>query len=396
VWPFRLPGAVSGAFCYNERMAEHTDILIVGGGIIGLTTAWFLASEGVSVTLIDRDDLGRQASWAGAGIISPGNPDHATSPHALFRARSCIDHAHLAVRLQAETGIDNGYCVCGGIELPEAESLVDLPTEEWHSEGIVFLPLDRAGLDRLAPGLSPTIPWGCHLPDMAQVRNPRHLKALQEAATRHGVRLLPHTSARGFLAQGERVSALVTEHGPLSAGQFLLATGAWTSEVAAQLGWQPPIRPIRGQIALLDTGQPGIRPILLQGKRYLVPRPDGLLLAGSTEEDAGFDARPTAGGVGELLAFATRLLPELSQATLVRSWAGLRPGSPDGWPFLGRLPGWHNVYVAAGHFRAGIQLSPATGRVLTDLLLGRPPSLPLDVFRPDRPLPPSSQAAFRS
>jgi glycine oxidase len=221
---------------------------------------------------------------------------------------------------------------------------------------------------------------------MAQVRNPRHLKALVQANTRLGVRLLPHTEVRNFLRHEDCVSAIVTDQGELSANRFLLATGAWTAAIAAQLGWSPPIQPVRGQIALLDTGQPGTRPILLQGKRYLVPRPDGLLLAGSTEEEAGFDARPTAGGVGELLAFATHLVPGLSAATLVRSWAGLRPGSPDSWPFLGRLPGWRNVFVAAGHFRAGIQLSPATGQVMTDLLLGRPPSLPLDVFRPDRPL----------
>src|SRR5262249_47633560 len=138
------------------------------------------------------------------------------------------------------------------------------------------------------------------------------------------------------------------------------------------------------------------RPLLLAGKRYLVPRQDGRLLIGSTEEDAGFDARPTAGGIAGLLEFAASLVPALGSAPLERCWAGLRPGSPDGLPFLGRVPGCDNLFVAAGHFRAGLQLSPATGQILSELLLDRPPSLPLEAFRLDRNRAASAQAAFRS
>ena len=119
-------------------------------------------------------------------------------------------------------------------------------------------------------------------------------------------------------------------------------------------------------------------------------------LAGSTEEDAGFDKRTTAGAVGQLLAFAVALVPGLAQAPLERCWAGLRPGSPDGLPFLGAVPGCASLYVAAGHFRAGIQLSPATGLVMTELLVGRPTTIPLDTFRLDRPPAPPAQTAFRS
>src|SRR5262249_45579767 len=155
-----------------------------------------------------------------------------------------------------------------------------------------------------------------------------------------------------------------TRSGTTHAGRFLLCAGAWSDELLAPLGWRPGIRPVRGQIALLNTGRDGPLPLLLAGKRYLVPRGDGLVLVGSTEEDAGFDVRPTAGGVAGLLALATALVPSLAGAALERSWAGLRPGSPDGLPYMGRVPGVENVFVGAGHFRAGLQLSPASGRVL--------------------------------
>jgi glycine oxidase len=135
------------------------------------------------------------------------------------------------------------------------------------------------------------------------------------------------------------------------------------------------------------------RHIVTFGARYLVPRPDGCVLAGSTEENAGFDKRTTAAAVAGLLALAARLVPGLADAPVERCWAGLRPGSPDGMPFLGPVPGLDNLFVAAGHFRSGIQLAPATGVVMTDLLLERPPSLPIDAFRPDRDV--AADPAFR-
>jgi glycine oxidase len=123
---------------------------------------------------------------------------------------------------------------------------------------------------------------------------------------------------------------------------------------------------------------------LLQGKRYLVPRPDGLVLVGSTEEDAGFDKRTTAEAIQDLLAFAISMVPGLGSAHPERSWAGLRPGSPDSLPYIGPVPGIDNLFIAAGHFRAGIQLSPATGLVLKELFLGQPLTVALDAFRLDR------------
>ncbi len=374
-------------------MAEHPDVLVLGGGVIGLTTAYFLAGEGARVALLDRGDFGQQASWAGAGIIPPGNPERAPTPFDRLRAHSSTMYPALSHQLREETGLDNGFVVCGGLELLDG---VEVAEDEWRSEGILFHELDRESLHRLQPDLAPGLKRAYHLPEMAQVRNPRHVKALLAGCRARGVDLRPNCAAHSLVLCGSRLEAVETDQGRVTAGQYLLATGAWTDPLLAQAGWRPGIRPVRGQIALLSTGTPGVRPVLLHGKRYIVPRTDGRVLVGATEEDAGFDARPTAGGIAGLLAFVASIVPPLAVAPLERCWAGLRPGSPDGMPFLGPVPGCANLYVAAGHFRAGIQLSPATGLVMTELLLGRPTTIPLAAFRLDRPPAPPAQTAFRS
>jgi glycine oxidase len=164
----------------------------------------------------------------------------------------------------------------------------------------------------------------------------------------------------------------------------------------ASVGCRIDVHPVRGQIALLNTGDPLLQRILLQGKRYLVPRGDGRVLVGSTEEDVGFDPRTTAAAIEGLLSFARSVVPELATAHVERCWAGLRPGSCDGLPYLGRVPGCDNFFVAAGHFRAGIQLAPITGMVMKELILGKTPTVPLAAFRPDRSPAPPGQSAFRS
>jgi glycine oxidase len=375
-------------------MTEHPDVLILGGGVIGLSTAWFLAEAGVRATIVDKGDFGQQASWAGAGIISPANPAYARTAYEQLHARSVALYPELARTLREQTGIDNGYRVCGGLEL--FLSAEDTSSDEWRGEGIAFHELNSDELHRQYPYLAPNLKHAALLPDMAQVRNPWHLKALQAACAARGVRMRPNCPARLLPRNGGRIEAVETDQGRLTADRYLIAAGAWTDALLEPLGWRPGIRPVRGQIALLNTGTSGVRPLLLHGKRYLVPRGDGRVLVGSTEEDAGFDARPTAAAIAELLHFAALLVPELAHASVERCWAGLRPGSPDGKPYLGVVPGIDNLFVAAGHFRSGIQLSPATALVMKELLLGEKPTIALEEFRIDRPPSPQTQTAFRS
>jgi len=371
-----------GARAYKANMANHPDVLIVGGGVIGLSAAYFLAREGARVALVDKGDFGQEASWAGAGIIPPGDPTAARTAYEKFRAASAALLPELSAELRERTGIDNGYVRCGGLEVLRAG---DDPDAEWRGEGASCeLVEGREALHRLEPALSPAVTRACHLPGLAQLRNPRHLKALDAACRQLGVTMLPGRPVQGFDAARGRASAARTDVGPLPAGQFLVAAGPWSDPLLEGFGWRPVVRPVRGQIVLLNPGRPLFRCVLMQGARYLVPRTDGLVLAGSTEEDVGFDRRTTAAGVAELLGLAVALVPELAGAHMERCWAGLRPGSPDGLPFIGRVPGTENVFVAAGHFRAGIQLSAATALALKELILGQRPSLSLEPFAPGR------------
>src|SRR5262249_6926298 len=244
--------------------------------------------------------------------------------------------------------------------------------------------VDERGLREREPGLRPGPRRTFFFPALGQVRNPRHLKALLAWCGLRGVRLHPGCPAYAFERERGRITAVRTAAGLLHADRYLLAAGAWTDSLLEGLGWRPGIRPVRGQIALLHSQPPALGRVVEHGRRYLVPRPDGRVLVGSTEEDAGFEKQTTAGAIAGLLEFALSLAPGLAQAPLERCWAGLRPGSPDGLPFLAPVPGLDTLFVAAGHYRAGIQLSPATGLVMAELLLGRPTTVPLDAFRLDR------------
>jgi glycine oxidase len=375
-------------------MQRITDVLVIGGGIIGLTTACELARAGRRVIVCDRGKLGHEASWAGAGIIPPGNPRRAVGPYEQLRAISSVLFAELSTRLALESGIDTGYRVSGGIEFPETGSDT-LPLAAWTGEGIEWKRCDQPALKTLEPGLeAPSV--GFHLPGMAQVRNPRHLKALMAVATRLGVGLCSDCAVTGYSVHSQRVTAADTRGGLVIADQFVICAGAWSRRVAGALRFALPIFPVRGQMVLLRLPARIFSRVILQGKRYLVPRDDGRVLVGSTEDYVGFDRRTFAADLEELRGFALRLVPGLAAAEVEASWAGLRPGTADGLPFIGPMPELENVWVAAGHFRAGIHLSPATGRIMSQLVCGEAPAIPVDAFRLDRPTDAPIRPAFRS
>ncbi len=370
-----------------------SDVAIIGGGIIGLTSAYFLAKAGASVAVYDRGDLGKEASWAGAGILPPGNPDRAATPADKLRGIGSVRFPDFSAELRDLTGIDNGYRLCGGIDFLTPED-ADVP-ELWEAEGIAFERLTLAEARHLEP-LGDVEGEPYVLPGCAQVRNPWHLRALVAACEKVGVQLHRNNGADAWAFDGARIGALrLANGGRVTAGRFLLAAGAWSEALVRPLGHSPHVYPVRGQIAVLKGAGPAR--VLMLGKRYLVPRGDGLTLIGSTEEpEAGFEKRTTAEGIDGLLAFARRTVPSLAGAALETSWAGLRPGSPDGLPFIGAVPGWDNVFVAAGHFRAGVQLSIGTAQAVTELLTGKPTCVPLSAFALDRTPGANAKGAFRS
>src|SRR5262249_15629524 len=288
-------------------MAQHPDVLILGGGVIGLTCAYFLAREGVRVEVVDKGDFGQEASWAGAGILVPGSKNHARTPGELLHAHGVAMFPALSAELREETGIDNGYLRCGGWEIVRPGEPV---TREWRGEGVAFEVLDEKGLKRLEPMLAAKgMGTVYHLPDMAQIRNPRHLKALLAACAAAGVKLGSNAPIHGFDRAGDSLTGARIWWGSGVAGKYLIAAGSWTGVLLDSLGVRLGFYPVRGQIAMLNTCTPRIRHVLMVGKRYMVQRPDGRLLVGSTEEDVGYDKSTTAGAIADLLQFACSLVP---------------------------------------------------------------------------------------
>jgi glycine oxidase len=381
------------------------DVLIIGGGVIGLSLAWELAHRGKSVQVIDQSEPGREASWAGAGILPAAVRRPEQHPYEQLYGLACELHPQWAEQLHATTGIDTGYRRSGGLYLArtagEAAALTAWAAAQ-REEGIEVQRLTAEQVAEMEPGLHVggqvqsakysvlstqySVAGTCasyFVPAEAQLRNPRHLRALIQACTNLGVTIQPHTSAEPIAAQGG-VSELRASAGPLRARQYCFTAGAWTGPLLSRLGIATGIVPIRGQMALFRCTSPPVQRIINLGSRYLVPRDDGRLLAGSTEEEAGFDKRTTDESIAELVAFARSLIPALADAQLEKTWAGLRPGSFDGLPYLGRLPGLSNAFVAAGHFRSGLFLSPATAVVMAQLLCGEQPAVDLAPFRVGR------------
>ncbi|MCA9143089.1 MAG: glycine oxidase ThiO [Planctomycetaceae bacterium] len=367
------------------------EILIVGGGVVGLSLAYELAVHGSNVQLIDRASVGREASWAGAGILPPVNRATAIDPLDRLRALSHQLHREWAVRLREETGVDNGYRECGGLYLARsagevaslhafAEMLRDLEIEIERLTPSEVAELEPALSDVAASQLKAVY----SLPGEAQLRNPDHLKALRLACERRGVDIVADREATGFELSNSRLAAVQTTTGPLHADQYCITSGAWTQRLLMQVGISTGIMPIRGQMVMFKCEVPPFRRILNEGPRYLVPRDDGRVLVGSTEEEAGFDKSTTPEGVGELVALARQLVPELRDAPIENSWAGLRPGSFDSFPYIGRLSGIDNAFAGAGHYRSGLHMSPGTAVVLRQLMFGEEPEIDLTPFRVGR------------
>ncbi len=365
-----------------------SDCLIVGGGVIGLSLAYELAGHGVRVRVIDAGQPAREASWAGAGILPPASAS-VDDPLEQLTALSNDLHRQWSDELRSSVGIDNGFRRCGAVYLARdgAGALaLDAYSRLAAARRIVAQRLSRDELAAIEPGLEPS---GSELtayfvPDECQVRNPRHLKALLVGCAMRGVEVTSGAAAEDFEIVGRRVRSVRTGMGSFAADRVCLTTGAWTSARAQRLGVGVSVRPVRGQMVLFAPTRPVLGRIVNEGNRYLVPRPEGRVLCGSTEEDVGFDRGTTAGAIGGLLQFALGLAPELGQAEIEHTWAGLRPSTADGLPYLGRTGHLENVFVAAGHFRSGLQLSTGTAIVMSQLIRGQRPQIDLTKFSPDR------------
>lgn len=364
-----------------------TDFLVVGGGALGLLTTWEIISSGAEVELVEAGKTGREASWAGGGILSPLRPWEEPASVLRLWQWSQIRFPGVASHLYDETGVDPEWSRCGLLyQLAEG----DFSTAARWYENHDFQ------MERPASGsATPPEPISCPpeyaallLPDIAHIRNPRLLRALRRSLElSRKVSVRENTTVRALHVENGLVTRAILENGEhIRAQRVIVTAGAWSPLLLDTL--PPPIPnivPVKGQMLAFGAGPGLLRHIVYRDGRYLIPRKDGTILAGSTVEHTGFDKRPTPDALEELKNFALDTLPALRHAALIHHWAGIRPGSPSGIPYIGPHPAIRNLYFNCGHFRNGLATSLASARLLADILLQRPPILPAEPYALDAP-----------
>lgn len=382
-------------------MMETFNLGIVGGGVIGWSIAYEMLTrarqDNRTLRLVLWDD-GREgsASWAGSGILPPPPRQESTDPLEQLQRLSLEQMESWSSRLRQQTGIDNEYHQCGGYYLAispgEHAALLGLRSF-WQEIGTEF---ELETFDQFAqhePWLAAQLPAErCRLiariPGETQLRNPRHLQALRTACQQMGAVYCRESARLPALPDTNQAVTVVSEQRTMRCEQLVVAAGSWTTQWLNQsvpgADAHVSIFPIKGQILLFQAPKPVFGSIVNFGSRYFVPRQDGHILVGSTEEEVGFDATTTGEAKSELLTFVAETLPEVAQLPLVRQWAGFRPASFDQTPTIGRLPKLPQIIVASGHFRSGIQYSIGTARCVADLLTGQSPAMDTSVFRPGR------------
>lgn len=359
-----------------------SDIIIVGGGVIGTMCALELRRAGADVTLLERIGIGQKSSWAGGGILSPLYPWR--YPDAVSELVHFGWHAFpsIAKELREAVGIDPEWIPCGKLTLDADDQAAALAWARRYDMELISV--QGSELAAMEPALSRDVTEALWAPQIAQVRSPRLLKALTARLKTIGVDVREHTPVRRIAVDRGRVRGVDTVSGRIGCERVIVAAGAWSSELLAASGVTLSVRPVRGQM-LLFAGEPGLlQRIILCGDRYLIPRRDGRILVGSTVENVGFDEATTAAAHESLRATAVGLVAALDQVPLERHWAGLRPGSPNGVPFIGECPGIEGLFVNAGQHRNGFILAPGSAHLLTAIILRHKPILNPEPYRVGR------------
>lgn len=364
------------------------DVVVVGGGVVGLGVARDAALRGLSVVVVERGMPGRGASWAAAGMLSPiSEAAPGNTPFLEIGLQSLRLWREWVAGVEEASGVDVGYHECGKLRValstPEAEMLGER-YEHARSHGLDVRWLDPEAIRTEEPSVSPGALGGLRIGDDYTVDNRGLADALLGAARRAGVEVRVGTEAVAVEVDGGSVAGVrLADGGRLPAGRVVVAAGAWAGALSG-LPHPLPVRPVKGQMLALRPDGPLFRGMLESEDVYLVPRSDGRILVGATVEESGFETEVTAEGVRGLLAGAIRLAPALGRARLAETWAGLRPGTPDGLPILGPDPATSGLFHATGHFRNGILLAPFTAQAIGALVCGESgPSIP-DAYRPDR------------
>ncbi|MEM1068079.1 MAG: glycine oxidase ThiO [Planctomycetota bacterium] len=365
----------------------NRSVTVIGGGGIGLSIALEMAQRGVETSVIQRDPSSDITSWSAAGILPPARLEQALDPLDRLRGFSHQLYPEWIAQLESTTGVDCGFRKCGGWYLAtspgERAAMVGM-TGYWKELGISCHAVSEHELAEREPSLTSwskgaeaSSAWW--VPNEWQIRPPHLLRALRTACQSSGVKFRDRTEVVDIATNDGQPHLLVGGNWE-KCDQVVLSAGAWSGKIARNLGMEKSVIPIRGQMLLLKTPSSLLTSVVNVGHRYLVPRDDGYLLVGSCEEEVGFEQGTTSDMLESLRQFAVSLIPELKSAESVSHWSGIRPMTFDGFPMIGRVPNESSIYVAAGHFRSGWHLAPATAKCLVALMLGEKPAVDLIAF----------------
>ncbi|PYI55103.1 glycine oxidase ThiO [Paenibacillus flagellatus] len=366
------------------------DILVLGGGVIGLSCAFELRRRGHRVTVLEQGRCGGQASGAAAGMLAPfAENGEQPDPFFLLCLQSLRLYPDWQLAVKETSGLDFEYARTGSLYVVyhEADSLVLASRKRWQDAyGARSELLDAAGLRRLEPNIAPEAAGALLYPEEAHVYAPDYVQALEEACRRTGVVIRDGLGAVEVARWLDGVELRASASGETFRGdRLVVANGAWAGLTESVFGMRIPVYPIRGQICAYETPDRPVRHMVFCSQGYVVGKRNGTLVCGASEDVAGFDTTVTRKGIARLESWNGKLFPFLSGRRPFHEWAGLRPASQDGFPLLGATSRSASVVFAAGHYRNGILLSPATAQVVADAIEGRETAgLPLGAFAPDR------------
>jgi len=362
-------------------MKHATDVLIVGGGVIGCSIAYFLRKHGVEVTLVEKGDIGALATSAAVGLLAPIRPLLQEDPYKTFQLAAIARFPLIVPELEEASGITVDYEQTGTLRLLPPEKVVPARVwaEAWRQKGYHIDVLTPSEVYGLEPLLYPGVQGAVRIADEAQVSPVPLVHAFARAASNAGAIISDHTEVVAFERSqaGNRIEGVRTVQGEvLACHHLVIAAGVRSSVLGAWLGTPLPIRPVRGEIVALQQPSPPLGSIVFDEgvfdeDIYVAPKPDGTVVIGATKAEVGFDTSVSAGGVQHLLDVAIQLLPVLASCSIARMWAGLRPKTPDSRPILGPLPPWENVTIASGHGGFGVTLSILTGEAMTEMIIQR-------------------------
>ncbi len=371
----------------DDVMPESTDVAIIGGGAAGCAVAFYLAEAGLAATIIEREGVGSQASGYAAGGLNPQLGHGIPGPLAAFANESFHMHRRLYPMLSELTGIDYQLRPVSEIrltfdeaEVPAFEALAD---RLLRTDGFAASMTEQWRVRKLDSRVNSEFAGCVFTRGNYSLDSLGFTQAMASAAQHSGAKVR-HGTVRGLEVRGDQVSRVLLEDGELDCGEVVLAMGPWSRQAERWLDAYIPVDPLKGEILRMRLPGPPLEHEVVGEGAALYSKPDGLIWCGTTEDWRGFDRQPLTETRERILEGAKRLLPSITDATLVTHTACLRPVTPDWLPILGRVPGYRNAWLATGAGKKGILLAPAIGKSVADLIATDGTGLPIDNFAPER------------